>query len=123
MRRNAGIILAIFILSVALVSYNEEISEKHIDVLPTWYRLTLEMGYDGFVSNWGDSITEDEFNRLVEAYNELEKSGKTLKSELCILETLPNGKQILVYLEPVINEKAEYTIKKIEFVKLELDDK
>ena len=77
----------------------------------TWFPLVMGMDYDGFVANYDEILTEQEFKELWMRYP-LEGEGDL--SEICIRQTLRDGSQILLVFQPADSAWEKFTLVDIE---------
>lgn len=80
--------------------------------LYSWYRTVMQQDYDMFTANFGSVISRDQFDQLQNIYDGFSSSAY----EICILETLEDGTQVLLKLRSTSIDWTEFTISGIEIL-------
>ena len=121
MKRVICLLLIVVLMAACVVGCDSKEDNEHmLPLVSLWYEQVMRnMDYYGFVVNYGEIITEEEFQELKKLH--LTTRGVE-SSEICILHTMKDGTRELLILEPLDTAYEEFEIVDIRLLPKELGE-
>ena len=98
-------------------------SPEQSNILPpeghmTWFPLQMNMDYDGFVSNYGDILSEEEFNELARHWT---FPTTDFDADICVRYALDDGTEVTLVLGATEDGWEKLMVTDIEVIFPEAD--